>query len=131
MKTTAIVIDDDKDTVDVFSEYLTTKNITVLAKGRNGKQAIELYKKYKPNIVLMDVMMPDHDGVFGLREIRRLDPNSKIILVTASVSNQTYERLVELNASAVVYKPYDIDHLLDIIDRVKNGASKILPTRNA
>ncbi len=131
METTAIVIDDDNDTVEVFSEYLETKNISVIAKGHNGKDALELYKKFKPNIVLMDVMMPDHDGAFGLQEIRKFDPNSKIILVTASVSNQTYEKLIELNASAIVYKPYDINHLLDIIDRVKNGESKIIPTRNA
>ncbi len=131
METTAIVIDDDNDTVEVFSEYLETKNISVIAKGHNGKDALELYKKFKPNIVLMDVMMPDHDGAFGLQEIRKFDPNSKIILVTASVSNHTYEKLIELNASAIVYKPYDINHLLDIIDRVKNGESKIIPTRNA
>ncbi len=131
MKTNAIVIDDDLDTVEVFSEYLSIKDIDVIAKGHNGKEAVELYKKFKPDIVLMDVMMPDHDGVFGLQEIRKYDPNARIILVTASVSNNTYDKLVELNASAVVYKPYDIDHLLDIIEKVKNGATKILPTRNA
>lgn len=119
METTAIVIDDDIDLAEVFSEYLATKNITVLAKGRNGKEAVELYKKFKPDVVLMDVIMPEYDGLYGLREIRKLDANSKIILVTVSISNHTYKKLVESNATGLVYKPYDFERLHELIDKIK------------
>ena len=47
----AIVIDDENDVLEVFCEYLKVKNVNVLAKGRNGKDAIELYQKLKPDVV--------------------------------------------------------------------------------
>ncbi len=78
MKTNVILVDDDKDTLEIFEDYLELKGVNVLATGKNGKEAVELYLKHKPDIVLLDVMMPEYDGFFGLKNIRRLDPNAKI-----------------------------------------------------
>lgn len=130
MQTTAIVIDDDEDTVEVFSEYLSIKNIKVLGRGKNGQEAFRLYQKLKPDIVFMDVMMPDFDGVYGLAKIRDFDENAKIILVTASISNTTQQQLLQLSASAIVWKPYNMTNLLEIIDRVIKGETHIFPRGN-
>ena len=122
-----IVVDDDRDTVEVFTEYLSLKGIDVVAKGYNGKEAVELYKEYTPDITLLDVMMPEHDGFYGLQNIRRINPNAKVIMVTADLTADTAEKLTQLNASAVIYKPYEIDRVLETIDKVmklvqENGA---------
>ncbi len=55
LKSTAIVIDDEPDVRDVFSECLPLFDVEVLAKGNDGKEAVELYKKHRPEIVLMDI----------------------------------------------------------------------------
>ncbi len=55
LKSSAIVIDDEPDVLDVFSECLPLFDVEVLAKGNDGKEAVELYKKHRPEIVLMDV----------------------------------------------------------------------------
>ena len=115
--TTSIVVDDDFDTVEVFSEYLELKDIQVLGKGYNGKDAVDLYQKLKPDVVFLDVLMPDYDGFYALEEIRKLNPNSSIIMVTASLTAQTEDKLKELNASAIIYKPYDIDNIVETVHR--------------
>lgn len=113
-----IVIDDDVDTVEVFCEYLEIKDITVLGRGYNGKTAVELYEKYRPDIALLDVMMPEYDGFFGLENIKNINPNAKVIMVTADLTFDTEKKLKDLNASAVIYKPYEIDSVIDTIHKV-------------
>ena len=119
--TKVIVVDDDKDTVEVFCEYLEIKDIEVLGRGHNGKEAVELFKEKNPEIVLLDVMMPEYDGFFGLKNIRRLDPHAKVIMVTADLTSDTEKHLKELQASAILYKPYEIDRVVETINKVKEG----------
>ena len=116
--TSVIVVDDDRDTVEVFCEYLDIKGIKVLGKGYDGKTAVELYKEHNPDIVLLDVMMPDYDGFYGLEQIRKLDPKAKVIMVTADLTSDTEKKLVELKASAMIYKPYEIDSVIETIEKV-------------
>jgi len=116
--TSVIVVDDDRDTVEVFCEYLAIKDIKVLGRGYDGRTAVELYKEHKPDVVLLDVMMPDYDGFYGLERIRKMDPDAKIIMVTADLTSDTEKKLVELEASAMIYKPYEIDSVIETIEKV-------------
>ena len=121
-----VVVDDDTDTVEVFSEFLDLKGIEVVAKGYDGKEAVEAYKKFKPDIVLMDVMMPIYDGFYAIEKIREIDAKAKIIMVTADLSVKTKERLKELDVSGVIFKPYDIDRVLDVIYSMQSGQTVFL-----
>jgi len=56
-----------------------------------------------------------------LKKIREFDPNAKVIMVTADLTADTAEKLTQLNASAVIYKPYEIDRVLETIDKVNKG----------
>ena len=119
--TSVIVIDDDRDTVEVFCEYLNIKDIEVLGRGYDGRAAIDLFEKLKPDVVLLDVMMPDYDGFYGLEHIRKIDPKAKVIMVTADLTSDTEKKLVELKASAMIYKPYEIDSVIETIEKVSKG----------
>ena len=116
--TTVIVVDDDRDTVEVFCEYLELKNIHVLGKGYNGKNAVDLYKKLNPDVVFLDVLMPDYDGFYALEKIRQVNPKAHVIMVTASLTAQTEDKLKDLNASAIIFKPYEIDQVIETVNRV-------------
>lgn len=115
---TAIIIDDDKDITDVFSEYLQIHGITTLGIGHNGKSAIELYQKTKPDIVFLDVMMSDYDGFYGLEKIKQFDPNARVIMVTADLTQGTHDRLMSLGANMIIHKPFEIEEILMIINRI-------------
>lgn len=115
---TAIVIDDDVDTVDVFCDYLEIKNVKVLGKGHNGKAAVELYEKFRPDIVFLDLMMPEYDGLFALENIRKINPNSKVVIVTADLRGDTAVKLSKLKPTRVFIKPYDIEKISQIVSNI-------------
>jgi DNA-binding NarL/FixJ family response regulator len=121
-----IVIDDDVDTVEVFCEYLEIKDIAVVGRGHSGKKAIELYDSLRPDIILLDVMMPEYDGFYGLTNIKKINPDAKVIMVTADLTYDTERKLKELNASAVIYKPYEIDSVIETIHKVHNSVVTVL-----
>lgn len=123
--TTAIVIDDDYDTIKAFEEYLKMKNINVLGLGTNGKEAMDLYAELKPDVVLLDIMMPQYDGFYALEKIREFDSNAKVIAVTADMTADTEKKLMDLKVSAITYKPYDIDNIVDTIEEISSKGEKI------
>jgi len=112
---TAIVIDDDRVSNQLFIDVLRMIGVRVLASGSDGKDAIRLYKKYNPDIVFTDIMMPETDGFYALEEIRKFDPHAKVVAVTADFTNESATRLKELNISAVVYKPFDIQDIKRVL----------------
>lgn len=112
----AIVIDDDEDIVRVFSYLLEQKQVKVVGKGYSGKDAVELYEKEHPDIVFLDMMMPDGNGIYAIKKIKGIDSNAKIVAVTADDGPLTQEKLEELDIYAIVYKPFDIKKIIQIIE---------------
>ena len=114
--TSVIVVDDDKDTVKIFSDFLNIKEIDVVGKGYNGLEAFELYKELHPDIVILDMKMPEYDGKFAIDKIKNEDPTAKIIVVTG----YTEYNVANLEVSAVFYKPYDIDTIVNKINELSS-----------
>ena len=115
---TALVVDDDRDTVSVLCDFLQIKGIKVIGKGYGGLEAIELYKKLRPDAVFLDVMMEIHDGLYALEKIREIKQDAIVIMVTADLTNDTHDKLVALDASAIVYKPYDINEIMHVLGKL-------------
>jgi len=113
-----IVVDDDYTTVEVFSEYLELNGINVIGKGYDGNDAVNLYTKLKPDIVFLDVMMPEFDGIYALEKIREINPHAVVVMVTADMRNDTMVKLEEMNASSIIYKPFEIKQLMETIDKL-------------
>lgn len=108
----AIVVDDDKETVSLFSEILSSNDIEVVGKGYNGQEAAFLYQKLKPDVVFLDVMMPVYDGIYGIGKIREMDPDAKIIITTNQMTINSQIALNKLNPSAIVKEPIDVDEII-------------------
>ena len=115
---TSIVVDDDVDTVDVFCDYLQLVNVKVLGRGYNGKAAVELYQKYLPDVVFLDLMMPDYDGFYALENIRKINPAAKIVVVTADLRGDTARKLNILKPTEVFIKPYDINKISELLQKI-------------
>lgn len=115
--TSVIIVDDDRDTVNTFADYLGILQVTVLDRGYDGKQAVRLYEQHRPDIVFLDMMMPEYDGFYALEEIRKIDPQAKVIVVTADLRGDTEERLSMLKPTEIIYKPYDPQILKSVIER--------------
>ena len=113
--TSVIVIDDDKDTVRLFSELLEENGVEVIGKGYSGKDAISLFEKKRPDVILIDIMMPDGSGFYAIRKIHEKNPNAKILAVTADTTSQTEEKLKKISID-VIYKPFDIKQIISKIN---------------
>jgi len=118
MTVTAIVVDDVANIIRVISDLLETRGINVIGNAFDGYEAVKVYKKMKPDLVFLDVMMPKHDGIYALKEIRKINNKANVIMVTADIRKETTDTLTELKACATVYKPFDIEEMIKTIDKV-------------
>ncbi len=113
----AVVVDDEEDTLDSICQTLEIGGINVIGKGSDGEQAYQLYKTLAPDIIIIDMNMPNYDGGYALEKITQDFPDAKIIVVTA-FTDYTFEKA---KAAAVITKPYDFEPFLDIIKKVSMG----------
>ena len=113
-----IVIEDNVDSMGVLCEFLQIKDLDVIGRGKNGQDAIKLYNQLRPDAVIMDVMMPEFDGYYGLEGIKKNDPNATVVMVTADKTDVTRKKLMELNASAILYKPNDVNKIKPTVEKL-------------
>lgn len=109
-----IVIDDDEDTVRLFSEFLEENNIRVIGNGYDGITAVKLYKETKPDVVLIDLNMPNGSGFYAIKKIHDINPKAHIIAVSADGSFATEEKLGKLNVP-LIQKPFKMDQVISMI----------------
>ena len=121
-KISAIVVDDDKDTVAVFRDYLKLKNVDVVGTGYDGKQGVELFKKFKPDVVFLDHRMPEYNGLFALYNIRQIDPDAIVIIITADNTLDMNPKIHELNPSRIIHKPFNINEVMAVVEEIMQGA---------
>lgn len=110
-----IVVDDDEDSRDTLSDILEFKGVKVVAKAINGHDAVLKFSKHRPDVVLMDMMMPEYDGFYGLEHIKNIDPNAKIITITADQTEETRAKL-KMHHTMIILKPIDTDKLVQMIN---------------
>jgi len=117
-KITAIVVDGDKDTASVFTDYLKLYNFQVLGMGYNGKDAIELFNKYNPDLVFLDYKMPEYDGEYALSNILTRNPNAHVIMMSLDKDIDADEAIMKLKPSAILYKPFNMELILKKINQL-------------
>ena len=116
-----IIIDDDVDAVVALEVYFEESKIDVLGCGFNGKDAVELYKKHNPDVVLLDLAMPEFDGFYAIKNIQKINPKSKIIILTGSVDAESKKKLVGYQINAIFLKPYKITELATMIRTISKS----------
>ncbi|MDI9609769.1 MAG: response regulator [Archaeoglobales archaeon] len=109
-----LIVEDDPGMVELLSKILSKHDLIIAG---DGREAISKFSQEKPDLVLMDIELPYIDGVSATREIRKLNPNAKIIAVTAFGVQRGKEILRE-GAIDVIVKPFKVKDLLNKIDRV-------------
>jgi DNA-binding NarL/FixJ family response regulator len=118
---TAIVVDDDRNTVDVFCEYLRMYNVSVIGEGYDGKSAADLYRKARPDIIFLDMLMPGYDGVYAMKKIRKANPKARVVIITADLGKDVAQKLEELKPDRIIFKPFDYGKIADAIDEIRRA----------
>jgi len=126
MNSTVLIVDDEEELVSILKDYLNRENINAVT-AFNGEEAYAMFEKHKPNLVLLDIMLPDDDGMEICRSIRAI---SDIPIIMLSAKNTDMDKILSLGLGADEYltKPYSpsvvIAHIKALLRRYrKQGLS--------
>ncbi len=109
-----IIVDDEPDMVEVISDDLERRGIKVIGKAYDGEEAFQMYKLHKPDVILLDLKMPNYDGHYAITKIKQEYPTAKIIVVSAYL-----DKHFPANEVSVVFsKPYDAVQLTNKIKEI-------------
>lgn len=118
MKNIRILIVDDAYSMRSLLKSLLKKTYQLVGEAKDGFEAIEIYKKERPDIVLMDIVMPNLDGIEATKEIMRIDPYANIICITSSHDKSIKEQMMDIGTKAFLNKPFQPSYLYNRIDEV-------------
>ncbi len=115
---TKILIVDDAEFLRVrISKMLAGDGFDVI-EAENGLQAVATYKAQQPDLVLMDITMPEMDGLTALREIRSADPKAKVIMLTALGQESVVLEAIKAGARDFVVKPFERERVMGAITKL-------------
>lgn len=116
--TARIMIVDDAAFMRMMIKDILSKNgFEVVAEAADGAQAVEKYKELKPDLVTMDITMPEMDGIAALKEIKKVDPSAKVLMCSAMGQQAMVIDAIQAGAKDFIVKPFQADRVLEAINK--------------
>ena len=118
-----ILVADDHEIVryGICSVLATADDIEVVGESSTGAQTVEMFKKLKPDVSIIDITMPDMNGIETTREIHKLDPKAKILILTMHLNEEYLSQTLKSGAMGYMLKNSDKKELLEAIRKVYRG----------
>jgi len=114
------VVDDEEEICRVLTEILTVGGFKAVA-ARSGREALALVEREAPDLILLDLVMPEMDGIETLRRIRERAGEVKVVILTGYGTAQRAREALALGVREFVGKPFDLDRLLRIVAEEVKG----------
>ena len=118
MSKTLLVADDALIIRKMIKDMATAAGWTVVGEAGDGQEAIERYRELRPDAVTLDLVMPEHDGLYALRGIIELDPAAKVLVVSALDQRAVLKDAFKAGAADFVSKPFDKNGLQATLERL-------------
>ncbi|NLM37074.1 MAG: response regulator [Firmicutes bacterium] len=118
MKNRVLVVDDAAFMRMMIKDILKKGGFEVIGEAEDGVKAVEKYKELKPDLVTMDITMPEMDGITAVREIRKIDKNALIIMCSAMGQQAMVIDAIQAGAKDFVVKPFQPDRVLEAVRKV-------------
>ena len=114
-----ILICDDAAFMRMMIKDILTKNgYNIAGEAENGAKAVEKYNELKPDLVLMDITMPEMDGIQALKKIKETDPNASVIMCSAMGQQSMVIESIQSGAKDFIVKPFQADRVLEAVQKV-------------
>ena len=114
-----VLIVDDAVVMRMMIKGILSKNgFDVVGEAQNGLEAIDKYKALSPDLVTMDMVMPEMDGITAVKQIMSIDPNAKIIMCTSMGQQALVVEAIQAGAKSFVTKPFQPPKILETINKV-------------
>ena len=114
-----ILICDDAAFMRMMIKDILTKNgYNIAGEAENGVKAVEKYAEVKPDLVLMDITMPEMDGIEALKRIKAADPNASVIMCSAMGQQAMVIESIQSGAKDFIVKPFQADRVIEAVQKV-------------
>ncbi len=113
-----LIVDDAAFMRMMIKNILTKNGYDVVAEAENGQIAVEMYKDFKPDLVTMDITMPEMNGIEGVKEILNIDPHANVIMCSAMGQQSMVMEAIQAGAKDFIVKPFQQDRILQAMERV-------------
>jgi two-component system chemotaxis response regulator CheY len=117
-KLKAMIVDDSLMIVKTIQKYLSKYNVDIIGTASDGKTAIEVFNKTTPEIVTLDITMPEIDGLTVMQEMLSIDDTVKIIIISALNDKITKINAIKMGAVAFLEKPFTADKFDEVLERI-------------
>jgi two-component system chemotaxis response regulator CheY len=113
-----LIVDDAAFMRMMIKNIVTKAGYEVVGEAENGAQAVEMYKELKSDLVIMDITMPEMDGIQAVKAIKEIDPNANIIMCSAMGQQAMVMEAIQAGAKDFIVKPFQQDRILQAIKRI-------------
>jgi len=132
VKATVLVVDDHALLRTGVANIINLEaDLQVVAEAENGRQAVEAFERHRPDVTLLDLRMPEMEGVEAVRQIRAVDPNARVIVLTTYDTDHDIARALKAGAKAYILKDISADDLINCIRDVLAGKTYLAPAAAA
>ena len=121
-KTKVMAVDDSKVSLLTIKRHLNDTDFELVASVQSAADAVEKYAEVKPEVVLLDVVMPEMDGVAVLEKLREADSSARVVMVSSLGTKEKVMECMDKGATSFLMKPYDKDGLLKVLKAAAEGA---------
>lgn len=115
---TVLVVDDSRTSRRFLGNMLTESGYEVVAEAIDGEDGVKKYEEFKPDIVTMDITMPKLDGLDATSEILKINPEAKIVMVTAAGQKTNIVEALKRGAAGFIQKPFDSSAIDEVLKKV-------------
>lgn len=113
-----LIVDDAAFMRMMIKDILTKNGFNVLGEAENGAKAIEKYKELSPDLVIMDITMPEVDGIQAVKEIKKFDNSAKVVMCSAMGQQAMVIEAIQAGAKDFIVKPFQADRVLEAVKKV-------------
>ena len=113
-----MVVDDAGFMRKMVQTHLTKAGYSDFVEGEDGQKAVELYKELKPDLVIMDITMPNMDGIEALRNIKAFDADAKVVMCSAMGQEAMVMEAIKLGALDFIVNPFKADRIIQTVNKV-------------
>ena len=110
-----LVVDDALFMRATVKKLLTEAGFDIAGEAENGRVAVDLYQELKPDLVMMDITMPEMDGLAALKEIVKLDPAAKVVMCTALGQERSVMEAMNAGAKDYILKPFNAEKVVEVL----------------
>ncbi|MBC7983724.1 MAG: response regulator [Candidatus Obscuribacterales bacterium] len=118
-----VIVDDDDVTRELLRGILRTAGLQILGEGNDGNRAVFLYQKFKPEIICLDIDMPEMNGLEALAKIREQSADVIVLMISAATTGENVRAAIAGRANGIIAKPFNTAKIVAEIERALTRAT--------